>query len=235
MDNNNSHPDSRPAVTADCVIFGFDGKNINIALIERSQDPFKGYWALPGGFMRMDETIEQCARRVLNEETGARVLYMEQLHVFSDLKRDPRERVLTVAFYALVSKNDYQLVGGDDTGAAAWFQWDELPPLAFDHQSIVKIAKDRLRERFRAVPLAFKLLGKTFKMSELQRLYELINRTTYDRRNFHRKVLSTGLLSDEGINSVPEPNRAAQLYSFNESRYMSELEQDEIKKPPFNL
>jgi len=223
----------RPAVTTDCVIFGFDGKDLNIALIERGLEPFKGYWALPGGFIKMDETVEECARRELEEETGARVLYMEQLHVFSEVDRDPRERVLTVAFYALVSKSDYNLVGGDDAASAAWFPWDELPPLAFDHQKIVKTAKERLRERLRTAPLAFKLLGEKFKMSELQRLYELINHTTYDRRNFQRKMRSSGFIAEEGIDSTPTASRPPQLYSFNELSYKKKAEEDENMKYPF--
>lgn len=113
-----------PAVTTDCVVFGFDGKQLHILLIERGIEPFKGLWALPGGFMNMDETVEQCALRELKEETGVENIYMEQFHVFSDVLRDPRERVVTVAFLALVRKSDFRLIAGDDAARASWFEVD---------------------------------------------------------------------------------------------------------------
>jgi len=218
-----------PAVTTDCVIFGFDGKEMNILLVERGIEPFKGSWALPGGFLGMNETAEECARRELREETGVSDVFMEQLHVFSSVHRDPRERVLTVAFYALVRMSDYKVVGGDDAADAEWFNWSELPPLAFDHADIVRMARKRLKERLGTAPLAFDLLEEKFKMSELQQLYELINETTYDRRNFQRKMLSSGLLMDKGANTDSEPNRPAQLYKFNEEEYIREKEEKDNK------
>ena len=146
----------------------------------------------------IDETVEEGAKRELMEETGVKDVYLEQFHVFSDVKRDPRERVLTVAFFALVRKSDYQLIAGDDAAGAEWFAIDELPPLAFDHQEIIKLARERIREKLAVKPIAFRLLDEKFKMSELQRLYEIINGTSYDRRNFSRKMVATGYLADEG-------------------------------------
>ena len=134
-----------PAVTADCVIFGFDGINIKVLLIQRGIDPYKGKWAFPGGFMNMDETAEQCARRELEEETGLKDVTVEQFYTFTDVNRDPRERVITVAHYALVKLSEVK--GGDDADDAQWFSLDELPPLAFDHEEILNKALQSIKER----------------------------------------------------------------------------------------
>lgn len=192
-----------PALTADCVIFGFDGIGLKVLLIERGVEPFKGMWALPGGFMRINETIEQAARRELAEETGLRHIYMEQFKVFSDVNRDPRERVVTVAFMALVRPSDYRLIAGDDAVAALWFDENALPPLAFDHMEIILQAREHLKEVLRIKPVAFELLNKVFSLSELQKVYEVINRTHYDRRNFQRKALQTGMLQEVDRLDVP--------------------------------
>jgi len=223
-----------PSVTTDCVIFGFDGKELNILLVERGLEPYKGYWALPGGFLKMDETIEECAKRELKEETNIDNLFVEQFHVFSDVKRDPRERVVTVAFFALVRKSDYQVIGGDDAAKAAWFNWEELPPLAFDHSEIIDMARKRLREKLVLQPIAFKLLDEKFKMSELQRLYELINGTKYDRRNFQRKMVSTGFLAEEETAQY-EVGRPAQMFCFEEDKYNKTKKTHKWRKSPFDL
>lgn len=205
-----------PALTADCVVFGFDGRDLHLLLIERGGEPYKGSWALPGGFMRIDETVEQCARRELREETGVEDVFMEQFRVFSDVQRDSRERVVTTAFLALVRKSDYRLIAGDDASQAQWFPLDELPPLAFDHDDIIKAARERLREKMRIAPVALRLLDEKFSIGELQRLYEVINDTRYDRRNFYRKMLSTGLLNEEGESPEKDmPGRRPVLYSLN--------------------
>lgn len=183
-----------PAVTADCVIFGFDGEQMKVLLIERGLEPYKGMWALPGGFMRINETIEEAARRELFEETGLNGVFMEQFKAFSDVDRDPRERVVTVAFIALVRPADYRLVAGDDAANALWFDHNMLPPMAFDHAEIIRQAREHLSEVLRIKPLAFELLNKVFSISELQRVYEAISGVHYDRRNFHRKAMQSGLL-----------------------------------------
>lgn len=224
-----------PAVTADNVIFGFDGSNLHILLVERGLEPYKGCWALPGGFLQMDETIEQCAQRELAEETNVQEVYLRQFHVFSEVERDPRERILTVAFYALVRKSDYELIAGDDASDASWFPLNELPPLAFDHHRIIELAQSRLQEEIRLRPIAFKLLDKKFSMSELQRIYELINNTHYDRRNFQRKMMASGFLSDEGISKTVAANRPPQLFSFDEKLYEQSLVEPERKKYPFDF
>lgn len=203
------------ALTADCVVFGFDGRELHILLIERGVEPFKGSWSLPGGFMNIDETIEECAKRELQEETGIDNIYIEQFHVFSNVKRDPRERVVTVAFLALVRMSDYRLLAGDDAADSMWFELDELPPLAFDHDVIIKQARLKLAEIVQARPVVFNLLDKKFTMTELQRVLEAVNDTTYDRRNFARKMNATNLLRDEGMTPRPVHNRFAKLFSVD--------------------
>ena len=224
-----------PSVTADNVIFGFDGNNLHILLVERGLEPYKGCWALPGGFLQMDETIEECAKRELAEETNVQDVYLQQFQVFSGVQRDPRERVLTVAFFALVRKSDYEVIAGDDASDASWFPVNELPPLAFDHPEIINQARIKLQEELRLRPIAFKLLDEKFSMSELQRLYELINDTRYDRRNFQRKMMASGYLSDEGISRAVSANRPPQLFSFDEASYEQSLEEPDRKKYPFDF
>ena len=184
----------RPAVTADAVIFGFDNHELHVLLIERGVAPFRGMWALPGGFMRMNETIDQCVRRELREETAMTDVYLEQMHVFSSTNRDPRGRVVTVAYIALVRPGDYQVVGGDDATRAQWFSLEWLPTLAFDHSDIISFARKYLREVLRLRPVAFRLLDEVFTVDELREVYEAINETHYDRRNFQRKLMQSKIV-----------------------------------------
>ncbi len=200
-----------PALTADCVVFGFNGKSLDLLLIERGVEPFKGMWALPGGFMQINESIEETARRELREETGLTGIYLEQFKTFSDTGRDPRERVVTVAFVALVRPSDYRLVAGDDAARAHWFRADQLPPLAFDHHFIIHKARSYLKEIIRTRPIAFELLNKVFTIAELQAIFECINETTYDRRNFLRTAIEANAIVDatcEDISATDEDSEA---------------------------
>lgn len=224
-----------PSVTTDCVIFGFDGKDLNILLVERGLEPFKGSWALPGGFLKMDETVEECAKRELMEETNVSNVFLEQFHTFSAVDRDPRERVITVAFYALVKPSDYEVIGGDDAAQAEWFNQNELPPLAFDHEDVINMAKDCLKEKLRTKPIAFKLLNDKFSMTELQTLYEVILDTKYDRRNFYRKALSSGFLSEEGVSEKVQASRRPNLYSFDEELFEESEDSQPTGKFPFDF
>lgn len=187
-----------PAVTTDCVIFGFHENRLRLLLIERGIEPYKGLWALPGGFIKMNETAEEGAARELAEETGLRGVYLTQFHTFSGINRDPRERVITVAFIALVRPAAYSLVAGDDASNALWFDLDFLPPLAFDHHEIIKEARRYLAEVIKVRPIAYELLNRDFSLGELQSVYEAITGVHYDRRNFQRKAMQSGVLEQVG-------------------------------------
>lgn len=216
-----------PAVTADCVIFGFDGINLKVLLIERGIEPYKGKWAFPGGFVNMNESCEEGALRELKEETGLSTAYIEQFHTFSDPQRDPRERIITVAYFALVRIQEVK--GGDDAAQAAWFALDEVPQLAFDHDRILREALKRLRERIHFEPIGFELLPEKFTMRELQNLYEAILDVHFDRANFSKKMLHFNILTQLEETVWPTPKREANLYRFNMESY------NELKQKGFRL
>ena len=216
-----------PAVTADCVIFGFDGIGIKVLLIQRGIEPFKGKWAFPGGFIQMDETVEECAKRELEEETGLKNASVEQFHTFSDVNRDPRERVITVAHYALVRLSEVK--GGDDAALAQWFAMNEVPSLAFDHERILRMAVKCLKERICFEPIGFELLPEVFTMTELQNLYEAILEVKFDRRNFYNKMLKLGILSAAAPRSAEASRRTPTKYRFNAEKYA------ELKQKGFRL
>lgn len=184
------------AVTTDCVIFTYEDWKLKVLLVRRGGEPFKGKWAFPGGFLRMNETAEEGALRELREETTLVPSAIGQLGAFSDVDRDPRERVITIAWYALVKPSE--VVGGDDADEAAWFPVDDLPPLAFDHAKIFGAAMERLRRDIHFQPVGFDLLDDEFTIPDLQRLYETILGVKFDRRNFQRKLFSTGILEEAG-------------------------------------
>lgn len=209
----------RPALTVDAVVFGYDESLLRVLLIERGREPFKGSWALPGGFVRMDETIDAAVRRELLEETALSRLYLEQLYTFGALDRDPRQRTVSVAYYGLVKLADHKVRAATDARNAAWFDIDDLPSLAFDHASIVETALERLRGKVRYRPIGFELLPEKFPLRELQTLYEVVLGEPVDKRNFRKKVLAMGLL--EELDEVEEDvaHRAARLYRFDERAY----------------
>lgn len=181
-----------PAVTCDCVVLGFDGQDLNVLLVLRGVDPYKGCWALPGGFMREQETIEECAIRELREETHLELSSLKQFHLFSAVDRDPRGRVVTMAFYALVKHQSVR--GGDDAEKAQWFPIGQLPDLAFDHAEIIQTAMTQIRKDIHFEPIGFDLLDETFTIPQLQRLYEVILEKRFDRRNFQKKMMQIGLI-----------------------------------------
>lgn len=214
-------------MTTDCVIFGFDGVSIKVLLVERGIEPYKGMWAFPGGFMKMDETAEECARRELEEETGLKSASVEQFHTFTSVNRDPRERVITVAHYALVRLSEVK--GGDDAASAKWFSHDEIPSLAFDHDHILRLALKVLKERICFEPIGFELLPEVFTMTELQNLYEAILEVKFDRRNFYNKMLKLGILVEAEPRPKSAPSRIPTKYRFNASKYA------ELKQKGFRL
>lgn len=217
-----------PAVTTDCVIFGYDTKEgLSVLLVQRGGDPYKGCWAFPGGFMKIDEDAETGAKRELKEETFLDAAYIEQFGCFSDVNRDPRERVITIAFFALVKKTDVK--GGDDAADARWFPISEVPPLAFDHDRILRVALSRLKEQIHFKPIGFELLTEVFTMPQLQDLYESILEVKFDRRNFASKMLKLGILTEVGKRPVNAGPRIPVTYSFNKDKY------DEMKSKGFRL
>lgn len=188
-------------------------------LIQRGLPPFEGKWALPGGFVRVDETLDEAARRELEEETGLRKIFLEQLYTFADVDRDPRERVVSVAYYALVNLRDHQVHAATDARDAGWFGVHDVPSLAFDHAEILRTALERLRGKLRYQPVGFELLPRKFTLSELQHLYELVLERTLDKRNFRKRVLAMDLLEETDEVQQDVAHRAARLYRFDESKY----------------
>lgn len=219
MSHTYEHP--RPAVAVDCVVFGLDLDEdaLEILLIQRMNDPFAHAWALPGGFMMMDETADTAARRELEEETGVTDVYLEQLYTFTGVDRDPRGRVVSIAYYALAKLSDHRIRAATDAENAGWYSIRELPRLAFDHQKIVETAIERLRGKVRYAPIGFELLPPRFTLSQLQRLYEIILEKPLDKRNFRKKILGMDLLVDTGEHEQGVAHRAARLYRFDRRKY----------------
>jgi 8-oxo-dGTP diphosphatase len=210
---------ARPALTVDCVIFGFDDGDLKVLLIERDLAPFKGKWALPGGFVQVDETLDDAARRELAEETGLADVFLEQLYTFGGLTRDPRERVVSVAYFSLVALSDHAIRAASDARNALWFSVADLPSLAFDHDLIVTTAVQRLRGKVRYQPIGFELLPPRFTLSQLQHLYEAILERSLDKRNFRKKILGMDLLAETDEVEQDVAHRAARLYRFDEAKY----------------
>jgi 8-oxo-dGTP diphosphatase len=202
----------RPALTVDCVVFGLDDEDLKVLLIERDLAPYRGSWALPGGFVRVEETVDDAARRELAEETGLEKVFLEQLYTVGDLNRDPRERVVTVAYYALVRLSDHRVKAATDARQALWFSLDDLPKLAFDHDRILEMAYERLRGKVRYQPLGFELLPKKFT------LRQLLDREL-DKRNFRKKILGMEILIELDEVETDVAHRAARLYRFDKQAY----------------
>lgn len=224
------------AVTTDCIIFTYDERTLKVLLILRGGEPYKGCWAFPGGFLRMDETAREGALRELREETALVPEAIRELGVFSAVDRDPRERVITVAYYALVKPS--AVVGGDDAADAAWFPVDHLPELAFDHRQIFAAAMERLRRDIHFEPLGFDLLDERFTIPDLQRLYEIILGTQFDRRNFQRKILASGILEEIPMPQAPgeeECKRSVPRFMSMDDVPVEKSRVEQAKKRPGRL
>lgn len=213
----------------DCVVFGLDDSELKVLMIERALEPFKGRWALPGGFVRVDETLDEAARRELEEEAGLKNVFLEQLYTFGEVKRDPRERVVSVAYYSLVKLAAYDTKAATDAADAQWFPISKVPKLAFDHAEILAIALARLKGKVRYQPIGFELLPPKFTLSQLQHLYEAVLATGLDKRNFRKKVLSFGLLVPLKETQMTGRHRPAQLFRFDADKY------EKLKKRGFNF
>jgi 8-oxo-dGTP diphosphatase len=214
----------RPALTVDIVLFALGTQesgelDLQVMLIERDLAPFEGEWALPGGFVRVDETLDDAARRELHEETGLTEIYLEQLYTFGALNRDPRERVVSVAYYALVNPTGHTVEASTDARRAAWFSVTNLPPLAFDHAEILEAARERLRNKVRYQPIGFELLPEQFTLRQLQEMYEVILGRELDKRNFRKKVLGMRIVKETSETEQDVAHRAARLYRFDKRRY----------------
>lgn len=223
------YPYARPALTVDCVVFGYDEGELKVLLIQRALEPFKGKWALPGGFVRVEETLDAAARRELEEEAGLREVFLEQLYTFGSLRRDPRERVVSVAYYALVKLAAHQTRAATDASDARWFPISTLPKLVFDHAEILDVALARLKGKVRYQPIGFELLPPKFTLSQLQHLYETVLEVALDKRNFRKKVLGFDLLVPLKETQMTGRHRPAQLFRFDADKY------EKLKRRGFNF
>lgn len=214
----------RPAFTTDCVVFGLDQENLKVLLIQRDIEPYEGQWALPGGFIKVGESIDNCARREL-EETGLKNIFLEQLYSFGAPDRDPREHVITVAYYALVNLTEHAPIAATDARNAAWFSLHDLPSLAFDHDQILSKALERLKGKVRYQPIGFELLPKKFTLTQLQNLYEIILETKIDKRNFRKKIIKLDILIETDEVEQDVAHRAARLYQFDQKHYQKLVDQ----------
>ncbi len=219
----------RPALTVDCVVFGMDEEDLKVLLIKRGLEPFQGKWALPGGFVRMEESLDDAACRELEEEAGIRPAHLEQLYTFGEPGRDPRGRVVTVAYFALVKLSDHRVHASTDAREAAWFSVWDAPKLAFDHADILGTALQRLKGKVRYQPIGFELLPPKFTLTQLQRLYEIILERELDKRNFRKKILSMDLLEELDEVEQDVSHRAARLYRFDHKKYK------QLEKAGFNF
>lgn len=204
----------RPSVTVDVLVFCVLDKKLKVALIRRGVAPFAGCWALPGGFVRADESPEDAARREVEEEAGVSDVFLEQLYTFGEPSRDPRGRVITVAYYALVPGERIALKAATDADDAQWFDASQTPPLAFDHDTILKAALERLRAKLEYSNIAFGLLPARFSLSDLQQTYEIILDRPLDKRNFRKRIQSLGLVEATGKTETGNAHRPAQLFRF---------------------
>lgn len=212
-------------VALDCIIFGFDRENLNLLLIKRNFEPEKGKWSLMGGFLKRNESLDEAATRILHQLTGLRDIYLEQLYGFGEVDRDPVDRTISIAYYALINiyDHDKKLV---KEYSARWFPIDDLPDLIFDHEEMVQAAKDRLQYKASNQPVGFELLPDKFTLPELQQLYEAIYETRLDKRNFRRRMLSMNVLVKTNEKQKKYSRKGAFLYKFDEDKYNRQVDKN---------
>ncbi len=206
----------KPSVTVDIVIFTVQNNDLKVLLVKRDIEPFKGMWAIPGGFVKIDESLEEAAKRELQEETGLKNVYLEQLYTFGDPQRDPRGRIITISYIALVNSENIKLKATTDVSEAQWFSVKKLPLVAFDHKKILEYALKRLRWKFEYTTIAFSLLPKEFTIGQIQKIYEIIFDKKFDKRNFAKKLLSLEILEEEKIKRGVS-HRPPMLYSLKKN------------------
>ena len=213
-------PSENVKITVDTLAFAIAQGNLEVLLIKRKYEPFKSYWALPGGFvLDSDFSLEDAATRELYEETNVSNVYLEQLYTFGDRQRDPRGRVVTVSYLALLRQEGLELRASTDASGVAWWPVNELPSLAFDHEKIVTYGYQRLKYKIEYTPAAFKLLPQKFTLRDLQTVYEAILGKPVDNRNFRKKFLSSGVLQELDETSQEGSYRPARLYQFSEQDF----------------
>ncbi len=214
MANQHCYQYPHPAVTTDVAVFTIRDQQLKLLLVQRAGEPYQNMWALPGGFLNIDEDLEVCAKRELEEETGISGVYLEQLYTFGAPNRDPRERIISVTYYALVPSDRLQLKAASDAADAQWFALDQIPPLAFDHQKIITLAHRRLAAKLDYSTIAFQFMPETFTLSELQTVYEILINEQLDKRNFRKKILALKQIEEAGELRRTGNHRPAQVYQL---------------------
>ena len=216
--NASSNGFAKHAIAVDVVLFTIQGGTLKVLLVKRQRPPYRGAWALPGGIVGPEESVDDAALRELQEETSISRIYLEQLYTFGEPNRDPRGRVITVSYYALVNWQQFQLKARQRVSEADWFAVKRLPELAFDHRRIVDYALERLRNKLNYTTIGFQLLPKEFTLTELQGAYEVILGQRLDKRNFRRKMLQLNILEGTKEFKVNGRQRPARLYTFTEPK-----------------
>jgi len=208
-------------VAVDAVVFGYTSKEgLSVLLIKRNINPFKNTWALPGGLVGNEEALEDAVQRELKEETGISINYLEQLYSFGNPGRDPRNRVISITYYGLVKPDAFEIEAATDAAEVAWFNIKKIPQLAFDHNTIIDAAHDRLKSKILYQPIGFELLEERFPFSELEKLYMAVLDREIDRRNFKKKVIKFGFLEETTEKQVLEgAGRPGNLFRFNQQKY----------------
>ena len=214
---------TRLLAAVDCIIFGFNGQSLNLLLIQRGFEPERGKWSLMGGFIQPEESSDEAAIRILKSLTGLQGIYMEQLHTFTDPLRDPLERTISIAYFALIDIHQYEKQISDDFHAE-WFPLNKIPSLIFDHNEIVEMAKEKIRYKAALHPIIFELLPKKFTLPQLQTLYESVYETHFDKRNFNRKVLSTSLLIKTDEKDKGKSKKGAFYFKLNAKNYKADFQ-----------
>lgn len=219
------HQYKNPSLAVDLIVFGYHDKTLSVLLLNRKEAPFENWWTLPGGFLQMEETFEQVCNRMLQTKLGIQNLYLEQLYSFDTPDRDPRGRVISIAYFALVNPAEFEITAGAMANDVKWFPINKLPRLGFDHKTIFNTALQRLKSKIVYYPVGFELLNETFTMTELHEFYESILSQSIDRRNFNRKILASEYVVPTGEKRVGLKNRHPDLYRFNK----------QLKQNNFNL
>ncbi|GAB2675035.1 NUDIX domain-containing protein [Flavihumibacter cheonanensis] len=206
-----------PSLAVDLVVFGYDKEALSVLLLNRKEAPFKNQWTLPGAFLQLEERFLETCQRILETKLGLTNIYLEQLYSFDEPDRDPRGRVISVAYFALVNPENYQLTAGKMANDVKWFPLADLPSLGFDHAAIVRKSVERLRAKILYHPVGFELLDQDFTLPELHHLFEAVLDTKLDRRNFRRKILDSHIILPTGQKKTGAQNRHPDLYIFNKA------------------